>query len=139
MTTNELTSVAIKVFAIYILVHAILSIPTFIATFSGLHFDRSNSWTEQVFWLLSVSSIVLLLIVTVLVWKLAGRVVEKAPSAVEKSESCGIDEAFLLSLLGIYLCVEAVMRFQKATPDSPPVSIAYTGDSDHLVWFYSIT
>ena len=111
MTTNELTSVAIKVFAIYILVHAILSIPTFIATFSGLHFDRSNSWTEQVFWLLSVSSIVLLLIITVLVWKLAGRVVEKASSDVEKSESCGIDESFLLSLLGIYLCVEAVMRF----------------------------
>ncbi len=111
MTTNELTSVAIKVFAIYILVHTILSIPTFIATFSGLHFDRSNGWTEQVFWLLSVSSIVLLLIITVLVWKLAGRVVEKVSSDVKKSESCGIDEAFLLSLLGIYLSVEAVMRF----------------------------
>ena len=111
MTTNELTSVAIKVFAIYVLVHTILYIPSAIVIYSSLSFDRSNGWSEQVFWFLSFSSIVLLLIITVFVWKLAGQVAEKASSDVVQSESCGFDEPFLLSLLGIYLSIDAVIQF----------------------------
>jgi hypothetical protein len=112
MTTNELTSVAIKVFAIYVLVHAILSIPSFVVTYSGLGFDRSIVSSEQLFWLLAISSIVLLLIITVFLWKLAGRVAEKVSSDVGINENHGkIDQEFLLSLLGIYLCVDAVIRF----------------------------
>ncbi len=111
MTTNELTSVAIKVFAIYVLVHAILSIPPFIVAYSGLGFDHSNGSSGQLFWFLATASVVILVVVTALLWKLAGRVAEKASSGVGKNESHGINEVFLLSLLGIYLSVDAVMRF----------------------------
>jgi hypothetical protein len=111
MTTNELTSVAIKVFAIYVLVHTILSVPRYVVTYSGLGFDRSNGLSTPLFWLLAVSSIVLLVVATVLLWKLAGRVAEKTSIGAGKSESYGIDEAFLLSLLGVYLGVDAVMAF----------------------------
>ena len=90
MTTNELTSVAIKVFSIYVLVQAILFIPSLTVAYSTFGLDRSNDPSEFLFWLLGASSIVLLIMITVFMWKLANHVATKASSANEERSSYGI-------------------------------------------------
>lgn len=108
MTTNEITSVAIKVFAIYVLVQTIFSIPTFTAAYSTFDSIRSS---QGLFWFLGIAALLILLVAAFLLWKLANQVATKVTNGNEKSNTSSIDQSFLLSLLGIYLGIDGIIRF----------------------------
>ena len=108
MTSNEITSVAIKVFAIYVLVQSIFFVPSFVAAYSSFGINNSN---QTLLWILGIASFLILLVMSYLLWKLANRVADKAAICSNQSNAAGITEPFLLSLLGVYLGIDAIVRF----------------------------
>jgi len=115
VTTRELTGVAIKVFAIYILVQAIAGLPLLANALVFNALDGITSNNETLYWLLGGASFIALLILAVLMWNLANRVVRQTSDQLPKDESFGITESFLISLLGVYLTVEGIQGFAYAT------------------------
>ena len=108
MTSSEITSVAIKVFVIYVLVQSIFSVPSFVAAYSSFGLNNSS---QALLWVLGIASILLLLVISFFLWKLANRVAEKTAIGSNKSNGAVISEPFLLSLLGVYLGIDGIVRF----------------------------
>jgi len=111
MTNKELTSVAIKVFAIYVLVQAILSVPLLVNAMATYGFSEHRSGGSILLWLLGAAAFILLVGLTVFLWKLATRVATQASAQVEDGKSSKVDDGFLISLLGLYLTFEGLLRF----------------------------
>ncbi|MFK7955587.1 MAG: hypothetical protein AB8B96_05790 [Lysobacterales bacterium] len=112
MTTKELTSVALKVFAIFISIKAIAMLPLVSSMAVSLGLQADNARGEAFVWFLGIVALLFLLFLTALIWTLSERVVhqiETQPNSQEAQQS--VDPAFLLSLLGVYLTVEGLQRF----------------------------
>ncbi|MEM1091969.1 MAG: hypothetical protein AAGI67_16410 [Pseudomonadota bacterium] len=108
MKPREITAVALKVFSIYILVNAIQAIPFVINSLTWLIQGRvaAGGYETPLYWLLGAASFVALVSLAVLTWKLGGSVVRQAATGDDNdTNNPVITEAFLLSLLGIYLTV----------------------------------
>lgn len=115
MTNKELTSVAIKGFSIYVLVHAILSVPFLTQTLSthGGFYENSGS-SKILLLLLGVTAFVLLVFLAIFLWRLANQIVTSASAQKDPDENSKIDASFLISLLGFYLILEGLLRFGYA-------------------------
>ncbi len=108
MKRREITAVALKVFSLYILINAIQAIPFVTNSLTWLIQGRSASegYESSLYWLLGVASFVALVSLAVLTWKLGVNVVSRTAVGEDNDTSQPvITEAFLLSLLGIYLTV----------------------------------
>jgi membrane-anchored glycerophosphoryl diester phosphodiesterase (GDPDase) len=118
MTSKELTSLAIKVFAIYVLIQAILSLPMLANSliFNALDGSRGNG--EVLFWLLGSASLIALIVLVVFMWKLANRIVKQTSESPLQEDSPDISESFLVSLLGVYLTFEGLQGFGYATTNT---------------------
>jgi hypothetical protein len=115
MTNKELTSVAVKVFSIYVLVHAVLSVPYLVNTLitHGGFFENQGD-NKFLLGLLGSAAFILLVFLAGILWKLANKVVEKSSDQVDVEESSKIDSSFLVSLLGFYLTFDGLLRFGYA-------------------------
>lgn len=110
MTGREITSLSIKLFAIYVLVNAVLAIPTFVMTLVGFA-GQSYLTPESVwFWALGVIAVLSLLVLFVVLWRLANRFVEPHEDTSDNTSPLAIDEPFVLSALGLYLSFDGLMR-----------------------------
>ncbi len=111
MTNKELTSVAIKVFSIYVLVQVILSVPylTNALVSHGVFFENQSS-NNLLLGLLGAAALVLLLFLAIFLWKLANKVVAKSSAQTVEDKGSKIDASFLISLLGLYLTFEGLLR-----------------------------
>jgi len=110
MTEREVTSLALKLFAIYVLVQMILAIPTLIASLVTakeiLGSDISALWL----WGASVAAVIVGLVAAVFLWKVASKTLSKPTSGTRESFFSSIDAA-VLSALGLFLVVQALVRF----------------------------
>ena len=110
MTTRELTNIALKVFAIYILLQAVSMTPMLYqaVTMLGENIQNQSAWLMGV----GIATLIALVAISVLIWKMANSFLEKATSVGSDSEqTTPVGESFLLSLLGIYLTFEGLQRF----------------------------
>ena len=108
MSNKELTKLALKVFSIYIMVHALLSIPQFFQAYISLNTGDART---GYFWLaiLGVVALFLLLLLSVAIWKLSNSITLQVSNTVDK-ELAPLSESFAVSLLGIYLIFYGLSR-----------------------------
>ena len=103
MSNKELTKLALKLFAIYVMVQAILAVPQFFQAYvmfsNGSEYNSAN-W----FMVISAVSITLLVMLSVFTWRLSVNVSTQIISESSDS-SLNISEVFILSALGLYLIV----------------------------------
>ena len=114
MTNKEITSVAIKAFAIYVLVQAILSVPMLTSVATTYLYNEYRETGQFLLWLVGAASFIFLLIVVVLLWKLANTVVSQTSEETTDGRPTSIDAHFLISLLGLYLSIDGLLRFGYA-------------------------
>ncbi len=118
MTSRELTSVAIKVFAIYIIVQAIFSVPLFANALVRYGFFENDDPNEILLWLIGIASIIVVIVLAILMWKLANRIISQANASNEGNDVSVITEGFLISLLGLYLIIKGLLQFGYASSSS---------------------
>jgi len=110
MTGREITSLAIKLFAIYVLVRAVLAIPALVQVLYGPG-GRAFLAPETIWlWGIGAIAVALLIVLAVVLWRLAGRVVRAAPGASTEAPSVAVDEPFVLSVVGLYLAFKALLQ-----------------------------
>ena len=109
MNNTEITKVALKVFAVFVMVQAILIIPSFFQAYMSLSMGTDFNTSG---WFITVStiSIALLFLLSFFVWRLSNKL---ATSFTEHNinHSSLTSESFILSILGLYLIFEAIKNF----------------------------
>ena len=108
MSNKELTKLALKVFSIYVMVQAILAIPQFFQAYAMLSNGPEYNTTNW-FIVIGAMPIVLLMILSVFIWKLSKNIAIKI-SYESTTSSSNVSEEFILSVLGLYLIVLSLTR-----------------------------
>ena len=127
MTNRELTSVALKVFAIYILVQVSLALPQSIYSFIYVRDFHEPRLSDFWLWIAGVAAICAALLIALFVWRLSVQVVRHVEHEEVAAPQPHI-EPFILSVLGVFLIVQAMVELvylitsayiQAANPDNP--------------------
>jgi hypothetical protein len=105
MNTREATAIAIKLLAIWLLVHVIIYIPSLAVAFTS---DQNFNQTELPQWLyysLVASSVIIGFLAAILLMRTSNSVLASAGT---ESAGSNIDQTFLLQLAGIFFIVTAL-------------------------------
>lgn len=108
MSNKEITRLALKLFAIYIIVQVILSTPLLFQTYVLLNHGllySSQTW----FLAISILTLVLLVLLSIGIWKLSNSTASQMISNPHCKLSA-FSEEFALSLLGLYLIVYGLSK-----------------------------
>jgi hypothetical protein len=109
MTSREITALALRIIALYILVHAVLALPNL---FSYLVVAQ-QSLTPEVpawwIWMAGAIAILAALIIAVIVWVVAGRAVA-ATDHQSKSPLFDNIEPLVLSVVGLFFIMQALIQ-----------------------------
>ncbi len=108
MTNKELTSLAIRVFAIYVLVQAIILIAQSVYGWNS-YFQGVEKWLI----IIPISSIVGLITVFYMLWKLSYSVFKGITPLIEKEKEYKVDQIFILQLVGFYLILVSLIDFAQ--------------------------
>lgn len=102
MTNKEISKLALKIFSIYVLVQALLLIPQhyfyYLSWSSNSYKYSSESWLAAI----SIISVISLVLISALIWKLSNKVTIQLNQQVTKQHST-ISESSIISVLGLYL------------------------------------
>lgn len=109
MANKELTSLAIRVFSIYVLVLAIMLIAQSSSVYNDF-FQGDDRWL----FIIPTLSIVGLLAVFAALWKLSKSVFNTITTENETNEKFRVDQVFILNLIGFYLMVVALMGLAQS-------------------------
>ena len=98
MTNKEITSLALKVFAIYVFIQTITLL-------AQTGYAITNLTLEGFKWLLvpPLLSIIGMAVIFYFLWKLADSVMDEVSKEVKASDDYKIDKTFILNILGFYL------------------------------------
>ncbi len=141
MTNREITSLAFKIFAIYILLISIQQ-------FSQLHYLYSNFFpdTVQLIFLVPILIIILLISLAFMLWKLSNNVFSTMIKDKGEGDDLKVDQAFILNVIGFYLLfhgflelaasIISLIMMQGMPTDSYPVVI--TPEQKYQSVFYAI-
>lgn len=116
MNNKELTSLAIRVFAIYVFVQAILLIAQ-----SGSGYQSFFQGDHKWLFLIPAMSVIGLFVTFYFLWKMSNRVFNEITKQKSKDVSIKIDQFFILQLLGLYLIVIGLLNLGQSG-----VSLYYT-------------
>lgn len=138
MTGRELTSLAIKVFAIYVLVQAVFAVAGLVVV---LHEGRT--WLSQglsTFWIWALGAVAaaLLFIFVVVMWRLSRKIVQPPPFGLPETNAASITEAFVLSVLGLYWVFEGLLRSALLSLGTYAALSSFAGTEVHGVWARTI-
>lgn len=105
MSSNEITAVAFKVFAIYVFVQMLLAIPSFVQAITSNFYNDASSTP---YFAVGVTTLALMLLIgiTISIWKLSTSIAKKAISTTNEKSILNISEGFILSVIGLYLAFE---------------------------------
>lgn len=113
MTNKEITSLALKVFAIYLIVQTIIIIPSFYGLLLAARgwAISQNQFSVTVPVILMIAIVIVVLGLARVIWKLANGVVEKAIESIDTERSRLPDDfqEFTLFLLGLFIFSEAIV------------------------------
>ena len=105
MTNREITSLAFKIFAIYILLVSIQQ-------FSQLHYLYSSFFpdTVQFIFLVPILIIILLISLAFMLWKLSNNVFNTMVKDKGESDDLKVDQPFILNIVGFYLLFHGLLE-----------------------------
>lgn len=110
MTAKEITSLALKLFAIYLLVQMILAIPTLIASLVTTKEFLGPELSALWLWGASAAAVLIGLVAAWILWKLANKTLSKTSGERNETSFSG-NEAAIFAALGLFLVVQALVRF----------------------------
>jgi len=110
MTNNELTALALKLFAIYLLVEMLLAIPTLIVTLGSAKDTLGTGLSELWIWVGVVAAVLIGLSTALLLWNVANRALFKVTNGTGGGGFPAIETA-VFAALGIFLIIEGLISF----------------------------
>ena len=119
MTNKDLTSLAIKIFAIYVFMEAIILIAQ-----TGIFLKEYISLGKAWLLLTPVFATVGLIAVFIILWKLSKNIIDVLAKPTKQLDNLKIDQIFILHLIGFYLVVVGLL------------GLAQGGMSLYYVYFY---
>lgn len=108
MTNKEITALALKVFAIYVLVQTLLAVPMFVRAITSNFYNKEGLTTYTSLGI-GILAIAILLGVGISIWKLSNRVISKTVSSSQIQTGPNTTEEFILSALGLYLAFKGLL------------------------------
>ena len=111
MTSRELTVVAVKVFAIYVLVQAVLLVPTTLQSLFSAGFRYASGDIKLYLFAIGAVSVSILasFAVGIMLWRHSGKILSGSEES-EPAVDAGELEPIVLSALGIFLSVWGLVR-----------------------------
>jgi len=106
MSTRQVTAIAIKLLAIWLLVNVIIYIPSFALVFTGLQNYNQQELPLWLYYALVGTSLVIGFVATLLLMRTANSVLSSADPA--PTNDNGINQSFLLQVGGIFFIVSAL-------------------------------
>ena len=113
MDSKDITKIALKIFSVYVMTQAILVMPSFFQAYVMLS-NSSEYNSAQWFTAISIIAIILLVILSVFIWKLSSNTTTQTKES-GGSLTNGLSEVFLLSLLGLYLIFNGLFKLSIAS------------------------
>lgn len=110
MTRREITSLALKLLAIYLLVQIILAIPNLFPLYSMGREVYETNYSALALYGAAVAAIVIGLAAAFLIWQLANRAMERTTHEAEDKTLSGLEPA-ILAALGLFLLIDAIVSF----------------------------
>lgn len=98
MTNKELTSLAIKVFAIYLLLEIVIFIGNVGPQYLYDEELANKSWLA-----VTVSALIILIVAFLALWRLANGIIKTVKPSNQPVEKYKVDQVFILHLIGLYL------------------------------------
>jgi len=109
MTEKEITSIALKLFAIYLLVQIVLAIPTVIASLVTTKEFLSPDLSVMWLWAAAAAAVIIGLATAVLLWRLASKALSTSPVVVKDNGVSRIEVSIFVAL-GLFLVVQSLVR-----------------------------
>jgi hypothetical protein len=106
MAPKDITAIAIRFFGIYLLVNVILYFPVMITAVATLQQQHSEKFSSSIYIYIVGSFILLGVVVSLLLFRLANSIASRVP--VSSEPSAHLTQGFLLQVLGIYFIVSAL-------------------------------
>lgn len=123
MKNSDISKIALKVFSIFVLVQAVLIVPPFLSAYftlsNGTEF-KSAGWFSAV----SITSIFLLIVLSIFIWRLSNNV----SGQINSDQPASISESFILAVLGLYLIFDSLKRLSITS-----VGVFYSLESSPVV------
>ena len=108
MNSREITSLAFKLLAIYVLVAILSQVSQFWLFFRDF-FQYDSTW----FYYLPIVTIGVLVGLFFLLWSLSNIVIQTSTKNNEDDENLKVDQIFILSLLGFYLLPQGIFELSR--------------------------
>ena len=123
MSPKDITSIAIKFFGIYLMVNAVLYLPSMIVTLAAFEQHQEKSFSSGAFITVVGAFVLLGIIVSFVLMRLANSIVSKTTESSNSSPTPS--QEFLLQVLGIYFIVSGlsvmpgygISMFKAVEPD----------------------
>jgi hypothetical protein len=106
MNAREVTAIAIKLLAIWLLVHVIVYIPSFAVAFTSVQDFNQTELPEWLYYALVASSLIIGFLAAILLMRTSNSVLASTST---ESMGSNVDQTFLLQLAGIFFIVTALV------------------------------
>lgn len=106
MNTKEVTAIAIKLLAIWLLVHVIVYIPSLAVAFTSVQDFNQTELPQWLYYALVASSLIIGFLAAILLMRTSNSVLASTST---ESTGSNIDQTFLLQLAGIFFIVTALV------------------------------
>jgi hypothetical protein len=136
MNSKEITSLAFKLLAIYVLVGILSQVGQFSMFFRNF-FQYDSTW----FYFLPVITIGVLVALFFLLWNLSNKVIVSSTNNEEVDDNLKVDQVFILSLVGFYLLPQGIFDLIRILmsdyfSNHTPPNISFNTDSGHMLYVY---
>jgi hypothetical protein len=105
MNTREITAIAIKLLAIWLLVHVIIYIPSLAVAFTSVQDFNQTELPQWLYYALVASSLIIGFLAAILLMRTSNSVLASTST---ESTGSNIDQTFLLQLAGIFFIVSVL-------------------------------
>lgn len=123
MNAREVTAIAIKLLAIWLLVHVIVYIPSFAVAFTSVQDFNQTELPEWLYYALVASSLIIGFLAAILLMRTSNSVLASTST---ESTGSNVDQTFLLQLAGIFFIVTALAGLPGILLNLGKVSIVQT-------------
>ncbi len=110
MNTKEVTAIAIKFFAIWLLVQVILQVPSLLLVFNNIEGYVQQEFPHNLYVSVVGSFLLIGIIASFLLYRVSNSVLATLPETNENNKN-NISQQFLLQLGGVYFIVSAILLF----------------------------
>ena len=112
MKTREITSLALKLFALYLLSQALINVPSIMGVYLAIESRNTDNPSHEWLWVSGVVSILCAIVIAILIWKLANKsLIESLKNDSESSDLNIVPtdfERIIYWALGLFFLVSSI-------------------------------